>query len=57
MVKRQPPMIDGAQLKTIETEVGKLTGGGFYKTGPQRAGWIDDCVVEAVADIKARAAN
>lgn len=57
MVKRQPPMIDAAQLQTIETEIGKLTGGGFYKTGPERAKWIDGCVVQAVEDIKAGRAN
>ena len=57
MVKRQPPMIDAEELQTIETEVGKLTGGGFYKTGPERARWIDGCVVQAVADIKARKTN
>lgn len=50
----QPPMIDGNELQTIENEVSKLTGGGFYKTGPQRAKWIDGCVVQAVADMKSR---
>ena len=54
MVKRRPPMVDAQGLQTIEGEVSKLTGGGFYKTGPQRAKWIDGCVVQAVADIKAR---
>lgn len=57
MVKRRPPMIDAQGLQTIEGEVAKLTGGGFYKTGPQRAKWIDGCVIQAVADIKARPAN
>lgn len=57
MVKRQPPMIDGRELQTIENEVSKLTGGGFYKTGPERAKWIDGCVVQAVADIKAGQKN
>lgn len=54
MVKRRPPMVDAQGLQTIEGQVSKLTGGGFYKTGPQRAQWIDGCVIQAVADIKAR---
>jgi len=57
MVKRRPPMIDAQGLQTIEAEVAKLTGGGFYKTGPERARWIDGCVIQAVAEIKAEQAR
>lgn len=48
LVTSTPAQIDAAQLHTIKTEVAKLLGGANYRSGADRAAYIDGCVVRAL---------